>query len=509
MKFVQALLVLLVYAAFCTLIFWRHRQRVRAAAQRAQALLHSAVPGSSAGGTPWWVVHASQTGQAEALAEQTAQALHSAGLAVRLLPLGQLRREALQGVERLLCIVSTYGEGDAPDSAAAFVRDLMEAPGQTDAQRAEAPRLEALKFGVLALGDVSYAQYCGFGRALDAWLQDCGAQPLFDRIEADRMAPSALLRWREQLGALIGAHGMAGVSGGVDLPDWETPPLQGWTLRARRHLNPGSAGGPVHHLEFVPEQGALPSWEAGDLAQIEVPGAAGVPRDYSIASIPADGALHLLVRQTRRTQADGSSSPGLASGWLTAATEQGLPVGGRAMLRVRSHSAFRIGANASRPLILIGNGTGLAGLRAHIRARLVQAPQPADGAGPRLWLFFGERHAATDAYYRDELQTWVEQGVLRVEWVFSREPAAPAAASMVGQAGLVGQRRYVQHALRDAAPELRDWVSGVCGQPGAAIYVCGSLQGMAGEVDAALRDILGETDLRQLADEGRYRRDVY
>ncbi|EGI77089.1 sulfite reductase subunit alpha [Hylemonella gracilis] len=506
MKFVQALLVLLAYGAFCALIVWRHRQRARAAAQRAQALLHSAVPGSSAGGTLWWVVHASQTGQAEALAEQTAQALHSAGLAVRLLPLGRLRREDLQGIERLLCIVSTYGEGDAPDSAAVFVRDLMEARGQADAQRADAPpRLEALKFGVLALGDLSYAQYCGFGRALDDWLQARGASPLFERIEADRMAPSALLRWREQLGTLIGAHGVAGASGVADLPDWETPPLQAWTLRARRHLNPGSAGGPVHHLEFVPEQGALPVWEAGDLAQIEVPGAPGVPRDYSIASVPADGALHLLVRQTRRTQADGSSIPGLASGWLTAAGEHGLSVKGRAMLRLRAHSAFRQGANASRPLILIGNGTGLAGLRAHIRARLVQSaqpqpqPQPVGGAGPTLWLIFGERHAATDAYYREELQAWAAQGLLRVDWVFSREQA-PAQ---------LGQRRYVQHALRDAAPELRDWVTGARGQPGAAIYVCGSLQGMAGEVDAALRDILGETDLRQLADEGRYRRDVY
>jgi sulfite reductase (NADPH) flavoprotein alpha-component len=46
-------------------------------------------------------------------------------------------------------------------------------------------------------------------------------------------------------------------------------------------------------------------------------------------------------------------------------------------------------------------------------------------------------------------------------------------------------------------------------RPGAAIYVCGSLQGMAAEVDQALRDILGEADLRALADEGRYRRDVY
>ncbi|QBK04559.1 oxidoreductase [Hylemonella gracilis] len=506
MKFVQALFVLLAYGAFCGLIVWRHRQRVQAAAQRAQALLHSAVPDSSAGRTLWWVVHASQTGQAEALAEQTAQALHSAGLAVRLLPLGQLRRDDLRGMERLLCIVSTYGEGDAPDSAAAFVRDCMDDREAAQAQDTESlPRLDGLQVGLLALGDASYAQYCGFGRALDAWFQASGAQALFDRVEVDRMAPAAMLRWRKQLGALIGADraGQTGdEAGAADLPDWETPPLQAWTLRARCHLNPGSAGGPVHHLEFVPEAGDLPAWEAGDLAQIDIPGAPGAPRDYSIASVPADGALHLLVRQTWRVHADGGRSPGLASGWLTAATDGGLPLHGRALLRLRAHSAFRIGGNAQRPLILIGNGTGLAGLRAHIRARLTQDPRASPIQAPgasTLWLIFGERNAATDAYYREELEAWVAQGLLRVDWVFSRDSSAAQA----------GPRPYVQHALREAAAEVRGWVAGSQTRAGAAIYVCGSLQGMAGEVDAALRDILGETDLRALADAGRYRRDVY
>ncbi|EYC50475.1 oxidoreductase [Hylemonella gracilis str. Niagara R] len=500
MKFVQALSVLLVYGAFCGLIVWRHRQRVQAAAHRAQALMHSAVPDSSAGRSLWWVVHASQTGQAEALAEQTAQALHSAGLAVRLLPLGRLRREDLASMERLLCVVSTYGEGDAPDSAAAFVRACMEARDGDGL-----PELTRLKVGLLALGDASYARYCGFGRALDAWFQERGAQPLFERIEADRMAPEALSRWRVQLGALIDA----GNPDAWALPDWEAPPLQAWTLRARRHMNPGSAGGPVHHLEFVPEVGDLPDWQAGDLAQIEVPGAPGEPRDYSIASVPADGALHLLVRQTRRVHADGSDSPGLASGWLTAAHDHGLPLSGRAMLRLRAHSAFRIGGNAQRPLILIGNGTGLAGLRAHIRARLIPAPYPepttkhplqdAAPGSPPLWLIFGERHAATDAYYREELEAWSAQGLLRVDWVFSRESSAAH----------TGSRPYVQHAVRAAATEMRAWVRGDQHRPGAAIYVCGSLRGMAGEVDTALRDVLGADVLRALADEGRYRRDVY
>ena len=66
------------------------------------------------------------------------------------------------------------------------------------------------------------------------------------------------------------------------------------------------------------------------------------------------------------------------------------------------------------------------------------------------------------------------------------------------------RRRYVQHVLRDAADTLRTWVD-----DGAAIYVCGSLQGMAPGVHAALVEVLGEARMEALATARRYRRDVY
>jgi sulfite reductase (NADPH) flavoprotein alpha-component len=107
-----------------------------------------------------------------------------------------------------------------------------------------------------------------------------------------------------------------------------------------------------------------------------------------------------------------------------------------------------------------------------------------------MWLLFGERQSACDAHHREEIEAWAHQGWLsRVDWAFSRDQA---------------ERRYVQHALADAADAVREWV----GQ-GAAIYVCGSLEGMAGEVDRTLRETLGEEALQALAAEGRYRRDVY
>src|SRR5690606_25809313 len=122
------------------------------------------------------------------------------------------------------------------------------------------------------------------------------------------------------------------------------------------------------------------------------------PRDYSIASIPSDGSLHLLVRQERRS--DGSL--GVASGWLT----QTAPLGAIVDLRLRAHANFRLGDNAARPLILIGNGTGLAGLRGLLKAR------GARGQPSRNWLIFGERNAEHDFFPRDEIAQWQATGVL-------------------------------------------------------------------------------------------------
>ena len=88
------------------------------------------------------------------------------------------------------------------------------------------------------------------------------------------------------------------------------------------------------------------------------------------------------------------------------------------------------------------------------------------------------------------LAAWQAEGVLeRVDLVYSRDGNAS---------------RYVQDALRERAPVLREWVVA-----GAAIYVCGSLQGMAGGVNDALADVLGEAGVRRLTEQGRYHRDVY
>lgn len=440
------------YLLLCVFVTWRYRRRQRLQAEAAAQLL----PAQDSA-APMLVLHASQTGQAEEIAWQTARALHVAGLPVRLAALGEITLDELRAAPNALFIVSTYGEGDAPDAAAPFWRAALDAT----------PDLASLQYGLLALGDSSYEHYCGFGRALDGWLAQAGARPMFERIDVDRCDAAALEHWRQSL-----SHSTCT----LDLPAWEEARFEPWQLTRRVHLNPGSAGGGVFHVELAPPAGQpLPDWQAGDLVQVQLDSDASRPREYTIASLPDDGRVHLLVRQTQRD--DGTL--GLASGWLTAHAQ----LGGSVALRVRSHTSFRIGDNAARPLILIGNGTGLAGLHAHLKAR-------ASAGAPPAWLVYGERQSAHDAHYDSELQAWVAQGLLaRLDRVYSRDQA---------------ERRHVQHRLAEQVDTLREWLA-----RGAAIYVCGSLQGMAAAVDAVLREALGEAQVDRLIEQGRYRRDVY
>jgi len=130
-----------------------------------------------------------------------------------------------------------------------------------------------------------------------------------------------------------------------------------------------------------------------------------------------------------------------------------------------------------------GNGTGIAGLRAHLRARI-------DAGARRNWLLFGERHRAHDFHFGDELEQWRRDGgIEHLDTVFSRDG---------------GPHRYVQDVLAAQAGRLRRWVD-----HGATVLVCGSLQGMAPAVDAVIAQVLGRECKEQLVRERRYRRDVY
>ena len=406
------------------------------------------------------VVHASQTGFASEIAGRTVELLRSGGRVVDLRDMGTLTAAMLAKASRVLFVVSTTGEGDAPDMATGFRRAAMNAP----------LALHGLAYGVLALGDRDYEDFCAFGHDLERWLHASGALPLFDLVEVDNGDEGALRHWQ---------HHVAQLSGVKTQPDWSRPAYQPWRLLERRLLNPGSVGGPCFHLALAPEDAALLNWQAGDIVEIGPRPANGesatLPhREYSIASLPSEGALHLVVRQMRAAD----RTLGLGSGWLT----EYAAVGASIDVRVRRNETFHVPAD-DRPALFIGNGTGIAGLRALIKARMARGHA-------RNWLVFGERHAEADRLHVDELLQWQETGgIERIDLVWSRQSRGS---------------RYVQDRLRAVDDDVRRYVA-----DGASVYVCGSLAGMAPGVDAALRHILGDTHVDELAATGRYRRDVY
>ncbi|MEX6502425.1 PepSY domain-containing protein [Pseudomonas zhanjiangensis] len=418
--------------------------------RRALRAVRGALAPTTGGADAWLIGFASQSGFAERLAWQTAGQLQAAGLAVEVQPLARLDEQRLRQVQQALFVVSTFGDGQAPDSARGFERALL----------GQALGLSSLRYAVLALGDRQYQQFCGFALRLHHWLHGQGAHSLFAPVQVDDGDDAALADWRRQLAALTGTAA----------PEAAAEPYAQWQLQRRECVNPGSAGAPTFLIRLQP---ATPvDWQAGDI--LEVPVGKGASRDYSIASLPGDGGLELIVRQQRR--ADGGL--GLGSGRLTETLQPGQSL----RARVRRNGAFHVPED-DRPLILIGNGTGLAGLRSLLKARI--------GAGHRRnWLLFGERSAAHDFYCRDELQGWLAGGELqRLDLAFSRDQA---------------EKLYVQDRLRANADELRRWL-----EQGAALYVCGSLAGMASGVDRVLRELLGEAAVAELVDQGRYRRDVY
>jgi sulfite reductase (NADPH) flavoprotein alpha-component len=429
-------------------LLYLDRRRKKRAIKLARDALATSVAGQH-----WLVGFASQSGLAEQLAWRTAGQLQAAGIAVQVQPLARVDAQALRQASRALFVVSTFGDGEAPDSARGFERSLL---GRELA-------LADLSYAVLALGDRQYQQFCGFARRLHGWLQQQGANSLFNPVEVDNGDAVALAHWQQQLSGLTGAP----------LQAMAEQPFGEWRLLDRQCLNPGSSGAPTFLLRLQPPTAA--NWQAGDLLEV-LPGnhAEAAVREYSIASLPGDGVLELLVRQERHP--DGSL--GLGSGWLTAGAALQQPL----LARVRRNSGFHA-PEADCPLILIGNGTGLAGLRSLLKQRI--------GAGQsRNWLLFGERNVAHDFYCREELDGWLACGELaRLDLAFSRDQAAKV---------------YVQDRLRMAAEHLRSWVA-----EGAAIYVCGSLDGMASGVDAVLREVLGDAQVEALIEEGRYRRDVY
>jgi len=542
------------------------------------------------------ILYGTETGNAQSLAEQAAEAARARGFAPTVTDMGTYKKSRLKKEQNLLIVTATHGEGDPPEPAIDFYEYV-----HSD----KAPKLDHARFAVLGLGDTSYEHFCQTGKDFDRRLEELGAQRIHDFVgcdvdyeepaagwvegtldalrqkvkpqdtppEAERTAPMALAAGRngevkydkqnpfqaevienvrltgrgsrketlhvelsledselhyepgDSLGvipvncgevarALIEQLGFRAdesvetYRGERRLEDallrlYEitilTPPLvQRYAERSgaeelqalarpenRKRLMEYIKGREVIDLVTeYPVAGLTANEFVGMLRKLP-------PRLYSIASSPRANPeeAHLTVAVIRY-HANGRDRKGVASTHFADRMREGDTVG----VYVHRNNNFRLPEDPSRPIIMVGPGTGVAPFRAFVEERQAQ------GAPGGNWLFFGEQHFRTDFLYQTEWQRFLKEGALhRMDVAFSRDQK---------------EKVYVQHQLKEQGREVFAWL-----EEGAYLYVCGDAERMAPDVHQALLDIVEEQGghsreqaqdyVKHLQKEKRYQKDVY
>ena len=215
------------------------------------------------------------------------------------------------------------------------------------------------------------------------------------------------------------------------------------------------------------------------------------PRVYSISSSHRcnPGRVSLTVDAVRY-QIDKRTRLGVCSTFLGGR----IGPGDKIRVYVQKAQHFALPDDPSKPIIMIGPGTGVAPFRAFLQERqVIKAPG-------RNWLFFGHQRSDYDFFYEEELVEMRAAGLLtRLTLAWSRDGK---------------EKTYVQHRMREVGRDLWAWLN-----DGAHLYVCGDALRMAKDVEAVLTEIVAQESGRtpaeavkfvaELKAQGRYQADVY
>ena len=207
---------------------------------------------------PLTIVYASESGNSEKLAGDVAKSARKSGLKPTIIDMADLDLGTLAATKRLVVIAATWGEGEPPARAIRSYNELM---GE------DAPRLDGVEFGVLALGDTAYAEFCAIGRKIDERLAALGGKRIVDRVECDLDFAEPAARW---IGDAIKALTPPNAGGRVIEVDFGLKPAASpstdiFEAEIIEHvdLNSSRSDKETIHLALSFE-GAAPAYEPGD-----------------------------------------------------------------------------------------------------------------------------------------------------------------------------------------------------------------------------------------------------
>jgi sulfite reductase (NADPH) flavoprotein alpha-component len=210
---------------------------------------------------PITILFASESGNCERLAADMAKAARKAGMKPALVDLADLDVATLPTFRRLVVIAATWGEGEPPARAARAFAELMSEA---------APRLEGVEFGVLALGDTAYAEFCAVGKAIDARLAELGAKRVIDRVDCDLDFAEPARGWIDQtVKTLAPPDALRGrvieVDFGTTGPKLESKSLEVLEAEISEHVNLNSSRSDKEtvHLALAFD-GNTPAYQPGD-----------------------------------------------------------------------------------------------------------------------------------------------------------------------------------------------------------------------------------------------------
>ena len=532
------------------------------------------------------VLYGTESGNSEELADRTVKAAKKRGFQAVMKNMSEISPADLEKSSNLLVIVSTWGDGDAPETAVAFHKEFMNSQLS----------LANVRYSVCGLGDTAYEKFCQIGKDFDAKLETFGASRVSARQDCDVDYEDSYVSWLEDtLTALAPvASPVAFVAHKVttDLVEYgKKNPFAAETLE-NTILNGEGSSKETIHVEFSLAGSGL-SYEPGDALAVLPVNAPDVVRAiiqaakltgnesvevknvgsklladalredfditalsravltkladasdsallrellaedskeklkdynegreiidalvdfaphglsaaaltgifrklpirlYSIASSPLahEDEVHLTVAAVRY-DTKGRLRKGVCSTYLADFVKPGDPV----QMFVQPNKNFRLPADGSTPVIMVGPGTGVAPFRSFIEHR------GALGSSGKNWLFFGDQHYTYDFLYQLEWQDHLKSGVLtRLDVAFSRDQP---------------EKVYVQDRMIQQAAELYRWL-----QEGAYFYVCGDANRMAHDVHEALISVVefqagitreaAEAYVEDLKKTKRYQRDVY